>query len=56
MDTIIFDVDGTLTDVSHRRHYVTGGNTDWGKFFDEMVNDPPFRDTGQSRRHQIIPF
>ena len=44
MDTIIFDIDGTLSDVSHRRHYVSGGRKDWGKFFDEMVNDPPLRD------------
>ncbi len=44
MDTIIFDIDGTLADVSHRRHHISGGKKDWGKFFDEMVNDPPLRD------------
>ena len=44
MDTIVFDIDGTLADVSHRRHYVSDGRKDWGKFFDEMVNDPPLRD------------
>lgn len=43
-DTIIFDVDGTLSNPSHRRHLVTGGNTDWPTFTDEMVNDTPHRD------------
>ncbi len=41
MDTIIFDIDGTLSDVEHRRHHVSGAKSDWGTFFDEMVNDPP---------------
>ena len=44
MDAIIFDIDGTLADVTDRRHHVTGGRKDWGKFFDEMVNDPPLAD------------
>lgn len=44
MDTIVFDIDGTLADVGHRRHHVTGGNKEWGRFFAEMVNDPPLRD------------
>ena len=44
MDTIIFDIDGTLTDVTHRRQYLSGAKPAWGKFFDEMVNDPPLRD------------
>ncbi len=41
MDTIIFDIDGTLADVSHRRHHVTGGKKEWDQFFDKMVDDPP---------------
>lgn len=44
MDTIVFDIDGTLADLAHRRHFVTGGKKDWGKFFDAMVDDPPLRD------------
>lgn len=44
LDTIIFDVDGTLLDLTHRRHFVTGGRKDWGKFFDEMVHDSPLVD------------
>jgi predicted kinase len=44
MDTIIFDIDGTLSDVEHRRHFLSGAKPAWGPFFDEMINDPPFRD------------
>ena len=45
MDTAIFDLDGTMFDVRHRRHNVTGGGKpDWTAFTDEMVNDPPYRD------------
>ena len=44
MDTIIFDIDGTLADVGHRRHHVRGGNKDWIAFNAKMVDDPPHRD------------
>jgi len=29
----IFDIDGTLADVSHRLHYITGETKDWDAFF-----------------------
>jgi len=35
---IIFDVDGTLMDVEHRRHFVEGVSTDW-KAFEEATKD-----------------
>ena len=38
--TIIFDVDGTIADVEHRRHFVNGNN-DWQSFRTETVNDTP---------------
>ena len=38
--TIIFDVDGTIADVEHRRHFVNGNN-DWDSFRAETVNDTP---------------
>jgi predicted kinase len=41
---IIFDIDGTLANVEHRRHYVADGNKQWGKFFDAMSEDPPIDD------------
>ena len=37
----IFDVDGTIADVEHRRHFVSGGNKDWSSFRKETVNDTP---------------
>lgn len=43
-DSIIFDIDGTLADVEHRRHHVSGSSSNWGAFFDEMVDDPPLAD------------
>ena len=45
--TIIFDVDGTIADVEHRRHFVNGNtmdgrtNNDWDSFRKETVNDTP---------------
>ena len=40
---IIFDVDGTLMDIEHRRHFVNNGNTDWESFQDPkiMADDKP---------------
>lgn len=42
MDCVIFDIDGTLADVSHRRHHLgnNGRSPDWKAFFDGMVDDP----------------
>lgn len=44
---VIFDIDGTLADASHRLHYVTAGNRDWDAFFAAMGKDtivPAIRD------------
>ena len=40
-DKVIWsDLDGTLCDVEHRRHFVRGkGKKNWNGFFKEMVND-----------------
>lgn len=35
----IFDVDGTLMDIDHRRKYVSGDQKDWKSFFDYMEFD-----------------
>jgi len=38
---IVSDIDGTLADVEHRRHFVEGKKKDWDAFFAAMVDDPP---------------
>ena len=38
---IIFDVDGTLMDIEHRKHFVQDKPKDWKQFMAEMVNDTP---------------
>lgn len=38
---IIFDIDGTIADCRHRRHFVTNGNHDWKSFNESMVMDTP---------------
>ena len=39
--TIIFDVDGTIADVEHRRHHVTQRPADWTAFKAATVFDTP---------------
>lgn len=41
---IIVDIDGTLTDATHRLHHIKkpkGEKKDWPAFFDAMGDDPP---------------
>lgn len=38
---IIFDLDGTLADIEHRRHLVSNGNNKWDEFFEACVDDKP---------------
>ena len=39
MRVAVFDVDGTLMDINHRRKYVLGDKKDWKSFFDYMEFD-----------------
>jgi acid phosphatase class B len=39
----IFDLDGTLSDATHRRHFVENGNTQWDEFYLASQFDPPKR-------------
>lgn len=41
MDAVIFDVDGTLCNVSSIRHYLRGDQRDFESFHRESVNCPP---------------
>ena len=38
---IVFDIDGTIADCTHRLHHVKKDNPDWKSFFEECVNDAP---------------
>ena len=41
---IIFDVDGTLMDISHRKKFVESKPKDWNSFRDETPNDTPIKE------------
>lgn len=38
---VLVDMDGTLADVEHRRHFVQDGKKHWGAFFANCDQDPP---------------
>ena len=37
---VICDLNGTLSDVSHREHLVSGGRGDWDRFYELAKDDP----------------
>ena len=39
--TIIFDLDGTLADLTHRRHHIATKPKNWGAFFKLVSQDSP---------------
>lgn len=39
MQTVIFDLDGTLCDLSHRLHHIKNGARNWDAFFDACDGD-----------------
>ena len=39
MKTVIFDIDGTLADIAHRRVYLNGEWPNWAKFNSAMGDD-----------------
>lgn len=41
MKAIIVDIDGTLANIEHRRHFVTQEKPDWKSFYAAMVMDTP---------------
>ncbi|MCE9564634.1 MAG: AAA family ATPase [Planctomycetes bacterium] len=57
---VIFDIDGTLADATHRLHHIQNGSRNWDAFFAEAANDPviePVRDLVQlfdNQDYQII--
>lgn len=41
MKCYLFDIDGTLADLSHRLHYIQGETKDWDAFFAACGSDRP---------------
>ena len=41
MEVTIFDIDGTLADISHRLDFVNGAKKDYKKFYDGIPDDKP---------------
>ena len=39
IETIVFDIDGTLADLSHRLKWVQGEEKNWDKFYEEVEKD-----------------
>jgi len=39
--TVIFDIDGTLADIEHRRRFLDGTRPDWRRFNAAMGDDTP---------------
>ena len=42
---VIFDLDGTLADISHRLHFIQQEKKDWDSFFDACKDDKPIIQT-----------
>mgnify|MGYP001479175378 FL=1 len=40
-DVVIFDLDGVISDASHRQHYLRNEEKDWNGFFSACTEDPP---------------
>ena len=41
-DIVIFDLDGTLALIEHRRHFITGKEKDWKSFYEACDQDKPY--------------
>tara|TARA_Y100001970_G_C14237855_1_gene863018 strand:- start:2593 stop:3072 length:480 start_codon:yes stop_codon:yes gene_type:complete len=40
-EIVIFDLDGVISDASHRQHFLKGEEKDWDGFFSACTEDPP---------------
>lgn len=38
---VIFDIDGTIADCSHRRHFLDGPKKNWNAFYEALDEDKP---------------
>jgi phosphoglycolate phosphatase-like HAD superfamily hydrolase len=44
VNVIIFDIDGTIADCTHRLHYIKDGKKDWDSFFGTVSADTVIED------------
>lgn len=44
-ETVVFDMDGVISDASHRQYFLRDGRRDWDGFFAASVDDPVIEDT-----------
>lgn len=47
MKTIVFDIDGTLADLSHRIKYLEGEKKDWESFYEKVDEDEVIEEIAQ---------
>lgn len=40
-EIVIFDLDGTLALIEHRRHLISGENKNWDLFYERCIDDEP---------------
>ena len=43
LEALIFDMDGTLADINHRRHFVESKPKNWNSFYEGMIGDTPIQ-------------
>ena len=43
---MIFDIDGTLVDITHRLHFIKNKPKNWEKFYEEIKNDRIIEEMG----------
>ena len=51
----IFDIDGTLSDCSHRLHFIQQKTPDWDAFYSQCLNDAPKEDVCRVCRELSYP-
>jgi len=59
--TVLFDIDGTLADIQHRRHFLKSAKPDWQSFNRKMGEDTPnqpvvtlYKTLWDSQNYQLI--
>lgn len=59
MGIVVVDIDGTIANIGHRRHFVEGEKKNWKAFNEGAVNDTPHMDIVDlvsllSHQHHIV--